>query len=38
VTFFFFSAVLGLERMAFTLSHSTSPFIGEGFFQGSGWL
>jgi hypothetical protein len=31
--FFFFLAVLELELRAYTLSHYTSPFFCEGFFQ-----
>jgi hypothetical protein len=43
--FFFLCAVLGLKLRAYTLSHSTSPFVVKGFFEiGScgticlGWL
>jgi hypothetical protein len=37
--FFFFVAVLGFELRAYTLSHSTSPFFCDGFFEiGSGEL
>jgi hypothetical protein len=32
-SFFFFLAVLGLELRAYTLSHSTSPFLVMGFFE-----
>jgi hypothetical protein len=34
-TFFFFYAVLGIELRAFTLSHSTSPFLWSVFEIGS---
>jgi hypothetical protein len=45
-SFFFFFAILGFELRAYTLSHSTSPFLVMGFFQigslnylpGLGWL
>jgi hypothetical protein len=30
---FFFFSVLGLELMAFTLSHSTSPIFVKGFYR-----
>jgi hypothetical protein len=32
-SFFFFVAVLGLELRAYTLSHSTSPFLSRVFFK-----
>jgi hypothetical protein len=42
---FFFLVVLGFEFRAYTLSHSTSPFLGMGFFEirvlrviSPGWL
>jgi hypothetical protein len=31
--YFIFFAVLGLELRAYTLSHSTSPFLMKGFFK-----